>query len=150
MVRNWLAQVGIRLETKEIPWAELVTGARMRQCDLFFLGWTGDTGDPDNFLQPLFNSTNHGDLGNRTFFTDAGIDAKLAAGQSIRDPERRRQHYQELQRLLHDLAPWVFLSYEDQFLVTRPEVRGLSLHPLGMVYLENAWLDPTMNRGKDE
>lgn len=141
LVQRSLAKIGITLEIKEIPWGELISTPAMQRCDLHFMTWIGDTGDPDNFLQPLFNSANQGDMGNRCFFSDPEVDRLLAAGQSIREPESRRRHYQRLQKLIHDLAPWVFICHDDQFAVTQPYVRGFKLHPLGVVYLENVWLD---------
>lgn len=141
LVQSSLAKVGIKVEVRAIPWAELISTPAMQRCDLHFMTWIGDTGDPDNFLQPLFNSENQGDMGNRCFFSDPEVDRLLAEGQTIRDQERRRQHYQQLQRLLHQQAPWAYLCWDDQFAVTQPRVRGFRLHPLGLVYLENVWLD---------
>ncbi len=141
LVQRTLSKIGINLEIKEIPWGELISTPAMQRCDLHFMTWIGDTGDPDNFLQPLFNSANQGDMGNRCFFSDREVDRMLAEGQSIREPESRRRHYQRLQKLIHDLAPWVFICHDDQFAVTQPNVRGFKLHPLGVVYLENVWLD---------
>lgn len=141
LFQEWLGQIGIRLDIKELPWAEMVSTSAMRRCDMHMLTWIGDTGDPDNFLQPLFNTSNQGDMGNRTFFSDPQVDRLLEQGQAIRDPEQRKQHYAKLNRLIAELAPWVFLCHDDQLLITQPHVKGFSLHPLGIVRLENVWLD---------
>ena len=141
LFQDWLGQIGIQLEIRELPWAEMVSTAAMRRCDMHMLTWIGDTGDPDNFLQPLFNSSNHGDMGNRTFFSNAEVDTLLEQGQAIRDPRQRRKHYEKLHRLISEQAPWVFLCHDDQLLVTQPHVRGFSLHHLGIIRLENVWLD---------
>lgn len=141
LFKQWLGQIGIQLDIKELPWAEMVTTAAMRRCDMHMLTWIGDTGDPDNFLQPLFNSSNHGDMGNRTFFSHPEVDRLLEQGQAIRDPEQRKQHYAKLNRLIAEQAPWVFLCHDDQLIITQPYVKGFSLHPLGIIRLENVWLD---------
>jgi len=143
MFKQWLGEIGIRLEVRELPWAEMVTTDAMRRCDMHMLTWIGDTGDPDNFLQPLFNSSNHGDMGNRTFFSHPEVDRLLEQGQAIRDPEQRRRHYAKLNRLIAELAPWVFLCHDDQLIITQPHVKGFALHPLGIIRLENVWLDRT-------
>lgn len=141
LFQEWLGQIGIQLDIRAIPWAELITSAAMRRCDLHMMTWIGDTGDPDNFLQPLFNSSNQGDMGNRTFFSHAEVDSLLEQGQAIRDPELRRQHYERLNRLIAEQAPWVFLCHDEQLMVTQPHVRGFAQHPLTLVRLENVWLD---------
>lgn len=141
LLQQWLGQIGIQLIPKAIPWAELVTTEAMRRCDMFMITWIGDTGDPDNFLQPLFNSANQGDMGNRTFFANPEVDQLLDDGQAIRDPQLRHQHYQKLQRLIAELAPWVFICNEDQIAITQPHVRGFQLHPLTIIRLEDVWLD---------
>lgn len=141
LFQEWLGQIGIQLDIREIPWAELITSAAMRRCDLHMMTWIGDTGDPDNFLQPLFNSSNQGDMGNRAFFSSHEVDALLEQGQAIRDPELRRQHYEKLNRLIAEQAPWVFLCHDEQLMVTQPHVRGFAQHPLTLIRLENVWLE---------
>lgn len=141
LVKGWLGEIGIRVEIKLLPWSEMVQAEAMRRCDLHLMTWIGDTGDPDNFLQPLFNTSNHGDMGNRTFFSNQEVDAMLEQGQAIRDPALRRQHYEKLNRLIAEQAPWVFLCHDDQLIVTQPYVKGFSMHPLGIIRLENVWLD---------
>jgi hypothetical protein len=56
-------------------------------------------------------------------------------------PERLRL-YQRLQGLLADEFPYVPLYARLQWMVTRPDVRGVRLDPGGLHRLERMWLEP--------
>ncbi|MCL2200181.1 MAG: hypothetical protein FWB80_14815, partial [Defluviitaleaceae bacterium] len=79
--------------------------------DLFMLGWTTVTGDADYGIFPLFHSDNHGDPGNRTFFTNARVDELLVEGRMETDLARRDAIYREITEILIEEAPWVFVRF---------------------------------------
>ncbi len=51
------------------------------EADLFWLSWWADYPDPENFLFPLFHSSNHGAGGNRSRYTNQEVDRLIEAGQ---------------------------------------------------------------------
>ncbi len=48
-----LAKVGIKAEIKSFEWGEYRKRAQAGEHQMAQLGWTGDNGDPDNFLHVL-------------------------------------------------------------------------------------------------
>ncbi|MCL6558965.1 MAG: ABC transporter substrate-binding protein, partial [Firmicutes bacterium] len=56
-VREDLAKVGVNAHIKSYTWEKYKEALLNREGDAFFYGWTGDNGDPDNFLFTLFASS---------------------------------------------------------------------------------------------
>ena len=52
---------------------------------MFILGWSNSTGDADYGLYALFHSSQHGDPGNRSFYTNEKVDELLDAGRREAD-----------------------------------------------------------------
>jgi len=103
-----LRRVGVRVEEREMAWAELLQRARTRKAELAMFGWACSTGDASDFLNACAHSRvpDHG-LGveNYTGYADAATDALIDAAEGEMDPERRLRLLQAAQaRLLADLA----------------------------------------------
>jgi dipeptide transport system substrate-binding protein len=48
-----LAKIGIKAEIKSFEWGEYRKRMQAGEHQMGMLGWTGDNGDPDNFLHTL-------------------------------------------------------------------------------------------------
>ena len=48
-----LAKIGVKAEIKSFEWGEYRKRAQAGEHQMAQLGWTGDNGDPDNFLHTL-------------------------------------------------------------------------------------------------
>src|SRR5213594_3239920 len=72
--------------------------------DLFFLGW-GPALNGQGTIQPLFLA----DQTYSSYGNNQVIDEKIARAVTVMDPKGRAAAYAELQKLVHDEAPWVFL-----------------------------------------
>src|SRR5437773_1039213 len=72
--------------------------------DLFFLGW-GPALNGQGTIQPLFLA----DQTYSSYGNNKVIDEKIARAVTVMDPKGRAAAYAELQKLVHDEAPWVFL-----------------------------------------
>ena len=70
---------------------------------MFLLGWTGDFGDPDNFIGTFFQDVNpqFGSFQNQDIFN------KLDEAEAETDQARRAELYQEANRLIMDFLPGV-------------------------------------------
>ena len=68
---------------------------------MFLLGWTGDFGDPDNFIGTFFQDVNpqFGSFKNQEIFN------KLDEAEAETDEARRAELYQEANRLIMDFLP---------------------------------------------
>lgn len=140
VIAQMLRDVGIACEVTAYPSSEFNKEAVFAHCDLYMMGWIGDTGDPDNFLQPLFGSRSGMEAGNRGLYKNAEVDRLLDEGQRTISPVRRKAVYRRLQELLIEEAPWIYLCQTDECVVSQPWVRGVKPHVLGLRRFKDVWL----------
>ena len=105
---------------------------------MFFVGWIADFPDAMNFMQ-LFYSRNTSPGPNRSNFSnsvfdglyESALDGTLKTAGSA-DP------VVEMQRLVSDECPWVFVHHGRENVLVGPRVRNVSPHdfPYG---LEKHW-----------
>lgn len=127
-----LAQVGIRARIVSLEWATYLDKVFNGQHDMCLLGWTGDNGDPDNFLYVLLDKTAATKPAqNVAFYKSDELHELLMSARISTDLDRRTQLYREAQTVIHRDAPWVPLVHATQTAAFRKGVDGFYLHPTG-------------------
>ena len=53
MIQGYLSAVGVELSITQYDWTTYKTKVQTDPYDICFYGWTGDNGDPDNFMNLL-------------------------------------------------------------------------------------------------
>src|SRR5699024_5258824 len=99
-------------------------------ADAFLLGWTGDNGDPDNFLYALLDEDNIGSK-NYTYFENDETHDLFIEAQTEVDQDKRNELYEETQETLHEEAPWVPLAHSTHLLGAADDATGFSPPPTG-------------------
>ncbi len=100
-----LQRLGIKTNVVVNEWGTHLDKIKNRNTgDMFFLGW-GPALTGQNTVQPLFRA----DQTYSSYGNNKTIDDKVARAVTIMDPKGRADAYAELQKLVHDEAPWVFL-----------------------------------------
>ena len=120
-----LEQVGITIDVRTLENPIFLEETADGIHDMFVLAWTTVTGDGDYGLFPLFHTSNHGTAGNRTFFSNARADELMDLGRASFDPDVRIEAYREVQQIIHDEAPMVFLSTGELVLRAHDGVSGV-------------------------
>jgi peptide/nickel transport system substrate-binding protein len=103
---------------------------------LYLLGWTGDFGDPDNFLGTFFQ-TKQAQWG----FDNSEIFDILDEAEAETDEERRTELYEEANRIIMDFLPGVPYVHTKPALAFAANVTGyvpspVSLEPFALVTVE--------------
>ena len=100
-----LQRLGIKVNVVVNEWGTHLDKIKNRNTgDMFFLGW-GPALYGQATLQPLFLA----DQTYSSYGNNKTIDEKIARAQTLLEPKARADAYAELQRLIRDEAPWVFL-----------------------------------------
>ncbi|WP_073239623.1 ABC transporter substrate-binding protein [Desulforamulus putei] len=134
-----LRKVGIDVQIKSYPWKEykeVYTPEIVKEGDFMLYGWIGDNGDPDNFLSLLETKEIKSTL-NAAKYSNKKVDELLVKGRTARTQEERNAAYSELQKIVQEEAPWVFLSHSKDMAAVSKNVVGFDLHPVGVVYFRN-------------
>lgn len=137
-IQEYLAEVGVNLKLETLEWgAFLATRRSADNQDMGMVGWSGDNGDPDNFLYEMF-STDMIPVGNTSHYSNPELDDILITARTVTDPEERARLYEQAATIIHDDAPWLFVNHTLQVRATRANVDGFALNPLQMFwYMED-------------
>lgn len=135
-IKEQLAKAGINVQIKAYPWEEYKEALKRQEGNCFLYGWTGDNGDPDNFLATLL-TTNQIESGlNIARYSNPQVDRILASAQQVVDGEVREQLYYHAQQIILQEAPWVVLNYGCHIAVSQRNVQKFTLQPIGGYYLQ--------------
>jgi peptide/nickel transport system substrate-binding protein len=134
-VQAELLKIGVKTAIKAYPWKEykdvLMKG---REGEAFFYGWIGDNGDADNFLS-LLDSRQIDSTLNSAKYANPKVDELLDKAGSTMNSQTRVKMYRDLQKILINEAPWVYISHAVDMAAHRQNVKGFSLHPTGVSWL---------------
>jgi len=125
------AKVGVNVEIVSYEWGEYLSRSREIDRDgAVLLGWTGDNGDPDNFLAVLLGCDGV-TRSNRAQWCHQPFDDLIQKAKVVSDVAERTALYQEAQAVFKDQAPWATIAHSVVFMPMRNEVQGYKVHPLG-------------------
>lgn len=142
-IRLSLGAAGFRVRVQLEPPDAAESGARQGVAELSLHEETLEVNDPELFFRRLLatDGATPGSATNVAFLRSPLVDGMLVrAAQLGYRPERFRL-YQRLQGLLAEELPYVPLYVRLQWMVARPEVRGIRLDPGGFHHLERMGLE---------
>lgn len=139
MIQSDFAKVGVKVEIVSYEWGEyLKKSMEEGRKGAVILGWTGDNGDPDNFLSVLLSCAAATPGGaNRAYWCDQEFSDILARAKATSDHEERVKLYEEAQVLFKKAAPWATLAHSTQYVPMAKNVTGFVQSPLGDYTFEN-------------
>src|SRR5947209_5987108 len=138
VIQEQLRAVGVTATLDTVEWGTYINRWVARDFDTMIELRGGDP-DPDRFLYRTFHSTG---AVNNFLFKDTAIDRLLERGRVNIDATRRKTIYDELQRVLIEAAPALFLYVPMETQVLQPYVQGFRIIGNGaLYYLEEASLE---------
>ena len=93
------------------------------------LGWTGDNGDPDNFLAVLLGCDAVGGANRAQWCNEEFNDLIMKAKSGSQ--EERAKLYEEAQVVFKREAPWATIAHSIVHMPMRSNVTGYKMDPLG-------------------
>jgi dipeptide transport system substrate-binding protein len=127
-----LAKVGIKAEIKSFEWGEYRKRMQAGEHQMGMLGWTGDNGDPDNFLHTLLGCDSAKSGGsNVAKFCYKPFDELVVKAKTVTNPAERTKLYEKAQVIFKEQAPWFTIAHAVQLKPIRKEVIDFKLSPFG-------------------
>ena len=133
MIQGYLSAVGVELSITQYDWTTYKTKVQTDPYDICFYGWTGDNGDPDNFMN-LLADTNWSM--NVAHWQDDEYKALIAEGLKTPDGDARDAIYLQCEEMVAEKQPWVLISHSKNLLGYSPKVKDFSYHPTGVVFFK--------------
>jgi peptide/nickel transport system substrate-binding protein len=135
-----LGKIGITARIVSYDWGTYLKRQREQppDMDLFQLGWTGDNGDPDNFLAVLFDGMASTSV--RTQWMNEEYHKLMEDGRQTIDQNKRAEIYRKAQALMYEEVPVIPIAHSMVMWPATKKVVNFKLHPTGSVYLGNVWM----------
>jgi peptide/nickel transport system substrate-binding protein len=126
--RASLEQAGFKVTPKTAPWSpDYLGNVDEGNAQVYLLGWTGDYGDPDNFVGTFFqNPQKAWGFDNKEIFT------ALADAETETDLEKREDLYKEANRKIMDFLPGVPYVHTKPALAFAANVKGYQPSPVSL------------------
>ncbi len=137
-----LAVVGIKAKIVSYDWGTYLHKTKYGEHDMALLGWTGDIGDPDNFLYVLLDKDNASKPAqNISFYKSDALHKLLVAAQVETDVKKRIDLYKKAQMIIHEDAPMVPIAHSTVVLPMRKSVTNFTMDPTGRRSFPKVWLE---------
>lgn len=132
MIQADLAKIGIKARIVKYEWAEYLKRGKAGESEIGMFGWTGDNGDPDNFLGNLLSCAAVGGS-NYGQWCDKEFDDLVVKGRRTIPIAERTKIYEQAQVVFRREAPWVPMAHARVFTPMSTRVEGYKMSPFGTV-----------------
>ncbi|MCC7442781.1 MAG: ABC transporter substrate-binding protein [Bdellovibrionales bacterium] len=134
MMQADLAKVGVRAKLVTYDWPTYLEKSKNGEHQMLQMGWTGDNGDPDNFLFTLLSCAAADAGANRSFWCDAEFDKLVTQAKRVSARPARSALYEKAQMRFKKEAPWATLAHSVVYRAMSDKVKGFKIDPLGGDY----------------
>ena len=130
MQADW-AKIGVKAEIVSYEWGEYLKRSKdVNRDSAVLLGWTGDNGDPDNFLAVLLGCDGVGGS-NRSQWCYQPFEDLIQKAKTVSDIKERTKLYEQAQVIFKEQAPWATIAHSLVFEPVSKNVVNYKIDPLG-------------------
>ncbi|MGQ9366046.1 ABC transporter substrate-binding protein [Azospirillum sp. A39] len=133
MMQADLAKIGIKAKIVTMEWGEYRKRLQNGDHQTALFGWTGDNGDPDNFLHVLLGceAARAGGSNVAKWCNDEFNDLVLQAKRTT-DIGARTKLYEQAQVIFKEEAPWLPVAHSVVHMALSPKVVDYKMDPFGV------------------
>jgi ABC-type transport system substrate-binding protein len=131
MIQSDWAKVGIKANIVSYEWGEYIKRAKAGEHDAMIYGWTGDNGDPDNWLGVLYSCAAVKGS-NYAKWCNADYDKLVTKARVTSNRDERIKLYQQAQKILKTDVPITPIANSKVFQLMRKDVHDFKLSPFGL------------------
>ena len=131
MLQSDWAKVGIKAKIVTYEWGEYIKRSKGGENGAMLIGWSGDNGDPDNWLNVLFGCDS---LQGNNFskWCDKQFDDIVKQAKRTTDQSKRTELYKQAQHVLKDAVPMTPIAHSTVFQPMRANVQDFKISPFGL------------------
>ncbi len=131
MMQADLAKIGIKVKLISYDWPTYLAKSRKGEHTMIQLGWTGDNGDPDNFLNVLLGCTSVKAGSNVSKWCNKDFNKLITRAKTITSQKERTKLYKTAQRVFRKEVPWAPIAHSTIYRAMSKNVIGYKIDPLG-------------------
>lgn len=140
MLQSDWDKIGLKVKIVSYEWGEYIKRTKNGEHDVSLIGWTGDNGDPDNWLGTLYSCDAIGG-NNYSMWCDPQYDTLIKNAKAVTDRDQRTVLYKQAQQLLKQQVPITPIAHS---MVNQPlsaKVQGFTVSPFGRNAFSGVSLD---------
>ncbi|WP_434632535.1 ABC transporter substrate-binding protein [Chromobacterium sp. CV08] len=134
MMQADLAKVGIKAELATFDWATYLDKVKRGEHQMVQLGWSGDNGDPDNFLYTLLSCDSVTRGSNNSRYCQPTFNKLISDARRTDDAKVRSKLYQQALQQLSKDEPIIPIAHSKVYRVLSARVNGFVVNPFDMDY----------------
>jgi len=138
ILKENLKEIGVNLDIVEIEPKNYYDFKSIQGIDMMLYGWIGDSGTADNFIEPLIDINNTSNLSK---YNNPHLMETLNASKATINPYTYKELLLNLDEEIFEDAPYVFLTHINNSYVISKDLKGLKIHPLNLIKMDNIWRD---------
>ncbi|GFN36264.1 ABC transporter substrate-binding protein [Tepidimicrobium xylanilyticum] len=131
IIQSQLKEVGIEVEVEILEWGSYLEKLANGEQEMFIIGWTGQSSDPDLALYGPLSKETLGAGANFSFFENDRVNELLLQGRRMKDSPEREAIYYEIQEIHAEETPWIPLCHGEAVIGSQKYVKNLKLTPFG-------------------
>jgi peptide/nickel transport system substrate-binding protein/dipeptide transport system substrate-binding protein len=133
--QDW-AKIGVKASIKTFEWGEYLKRANNGEHNVYMSGWSGETGDADDFLTPnLSCAANKSGIK----FCNAEFEKLIDEARATPDQKKRIALYERAQEIFKHERPWITMAHSTVYIPIRKDVVGFKMAPNGSVDFEGVY-----------
>ncbi|MGX3020787.1 ABC transporter substrate-binding protein [Ursidibacter sp. B-7004-1] len=125
-------KVGVKTNIVSYEWGEYLKRLRAGDHQTGMMGWTGDNGDPDNFLNTLLSCAAVESGSNYANFCYKPFNDLVTQAAQETDLAKRTELYKQAQVIFKEQAPWITVAHSTTYFPVRKDVKGYVVSPFGL------------------
>jgi peptide/nickel transport system substrate-binding protein len=131
VVQAMASEAGFDISLRSSEFASQLRDQQQGKFQISRVGWSGRV-DPDGNIHQFVHSTGSQNDGK---FKNARIDDLLDKARTVYDVAERKKLYDEVQTIMKDEMPLIYLYNQPWFFAMRANVSGFAISPDGMIRL---------------
>ncbi|WP_269530955.1 ABC transporter substrate-binding protein [Chitinimonas sp. BJYL2] len=130
MIQADWAKIGVKAKITTFEWGEYLKRAKNGEHDAILVGWTGDNGDPDNWLGVNLSCDAVGG-NNYSQWCHKPFDDLVMKGKQTADVKQRTALYEKAQEIFKQELPWTTVAHSVVNVPMSKKVQGFKISPFG-------------------
>ncbi|MCW1244975.1 ABC transporter substrate-binding protein [Pseudomonas sp. SAICEU22] len=131
MLQSDWKKIGLNVNIVSYEWGEYIKRSKGGENQAMIIGWSGDNGDPDNWLNVLFGCDS---LAGNNFskWCDKKFDGLVKEAKRTTDQGKRTELYKQAQHVLKDAVPMTPIAHSTVYQPMRANVQDFKISPFGL------------------
>ena len=131
MLQSDWGKIGIKAKIMTYEWGEYIKRSKGGENGAMLIGWSGDNGDPDNWLGTLFGC-DAVEGNNFSKWCNPEFDKLVKEAKATTDIAERTKLYKQAQQLLKSQVPMTPIANSTVYQPMRKNVENYKISPFGL------------------